>query len=83
VAGLRAVVSRLDSEDAALEGVVEDGIDERARALELSHFERVSRGVAEAVETDAIFTDLVHVLRQMHYHVAAMARILRAGGTRR
>ena len=83
VAGLRAVVSRLDSEDALLEGFVEAGIDERARGLELSHFERVSRGVAEAVETDAIFTDLVHVLRQMHYHVAAMARILRAGGTRR
>ena len=53
------------------------------RELEIAHFERVRKGVAEAVETGAIFTDLVHALRQMHYHVAAMARILGQGGTRR
>ncbi len=82
---LRAVVAGIDSEGASLEGVVEadSRIDERARALEFSHFERVRKRVAEAVETDAIFTDLVHVLRQMHYHVAAMARILSEGEARK
>ena len=88
VRDLRAVVSRLETDEVSAkhvaegEGEGEGEIGARTRELELAHFDRVRRKVHEAVETDAIFTDLVHVLRQMHYHVTAIARILVPQGGR-
>jgi len=51
-------------------------IRELHRRIQASHFDRVAKGVGEAVKTDAVFTDAANAIRQIHGHVLEISRLL-------
>jgi len=81
--GMAAVAGGLAQGRAnALAGAVADA-DERDRdirrlhrRIQASHFDRVAKGVGEAVKTDAVFTDAANAIRQIHGHVFELVRLV-------
>jgi phosphate:Na+ symporter len=55
-------------------------MSEREQALRNSHFQRLSAGLQESVETSAIHLDILTYLKAIHGHLASVARqILESG----
>jgi len=80
----RTVRSLAEADADEMSAVVESGKEAavRSREMALSHFERISVGVTEAVQTDAQFMRALAVIIQAHDHVAGMARTLLARAAR-